>query len=236
MYYWNQRDYPDIPYPSANHPNATVSSGGCGVTSGAMIVSNMTSSVVDPIFMAQYAIDCGARVPEGTEMTILAENICKDYGLTYTTSADVNVLYDHLVAGGMAVINVSGDRSGHIGVLSSGGHFVVGASATDDGRINILDPAYYPGKFNLPGRSGKVEMNGDFAICSLDVIADDTVRDPAYWLFTKGEKQVEQWKLNIIAEAKKLGIIKEDHNPDDPATKWFVLGIAIAILTKLGKA
>ena len=40
----------------------------------------------------------------------------------------------------------------------------------------------------------------------------------------------EQWKLEIIAEAKKEGIITTDHNPDDPATKWFVLAICINML------
>ncbi len=43
---------------------------------------------------------------------------------------------------------------------------------------------------------------------------------------------VEQWKLDIIQRARKLGLITEDHNPDEPATKWFVLAV---LLNYLGK-
>lgn len=44
-------------------------------------------------------------------------------------------------------------------------------------------------------------------------------------------KQVEQWKLDIIAKAKAAGLITIDHDPDEPASKWFVLQV---ILNALG--
>ena len=47
-----------------------------------------------------------------------------------------------------------------------------------------------------------------------------------------GKKVAEQWKLDIIERAKKAGLITEDHNPDEPATKWFVLAV---LLNYLGK-
>ena len=40
----------------------------------------------------------------------------------------------------------------------------------------------------------------------------------------------EDWKLNIIQEAKAAGLITSDHDPDEPATKWFILAIALNIL------
>lgn len=43
-------------------------------------------------------------------------------------------------------------------------------------------------------------------------------------------KQVEQWKLDIIKNAKAAGIITDDHNPDEKATKWFVLAVALNLL------
>jgi len=42
----------------------------------------------------------------------------------------------------------------------------------------------------------------------------------------------EQWKLDIIQRAKKIGLITEDHNPDEPATKWFVLAVLLNYLEK----
>ena len=40
----------------------------------------------------------------------------------------------------------------------------------------------------------------------------------------------EQWKLAIIAEAKKEGLITTDHDPDDTASKWFVLAVMLNFL------
>lgn len=41
------------------------------------------------------------------------------------------------------------------------------------------------------------------------------------------------WKQQIINEAKSYGLITEDHDPDEAASKWFVLAIAIRVLKKL---
>lgn len=43
-------------------------------------------------------------------------------------------------------------------------------------------------------------------------------------------KQVEQWKLDIIAKAKAAGLITIDHDPDEPASKWFVLQVIMNAL------
>ncbi len=43
----------------------------------------------------------------------------------------------------------------------------------------------------------------------------------------------EQWKKKIMNEAKAAGLITEEHNPDDPAPKWFVLAVGLNILKKL---
>lgn len=45
----------------------------------------------------------------------------------------------------------------------------------------------------------------------------------------------EQWKMDIMAEAKKEGLITEGHNPDDVATKWFVLAVCLNLLKKIRK-
>jgi len=40
----------------------------------------------------------------------------------------------------------------------------------------------------------------------------------------------EQWKLDIIEDAKKSGLITGDHDPDEPAPKWFILKVALNTL------
>lgn len=200
--YYNQNNYANIPYPSSANPKASVKSGGCGVCCGAMIVSSMTDNIVDPKFMATYAITKKARVSGGTDFNILAKNICIDYGLTYETTSDENKLLKHLQSGGMAVANVGGDRSGYTGVFSSEGHFIVVANCNGN-TLTILDPGYYSGKFNKAGRKRKVTIDkNNYCYCNISVLDKDTEnRSPAYWLFSKeseDEDLVRYKKLSDI--------------------------------------
>lgn len=231
MKYYNQNNYGNVPYPSPTAPNATIKSGGCGPTCAAMIVSNLTSKVVDPKAMATYAIQKKARVAGGTDMHVLSKAIAADYGLTYATTNDESVLLQHLRSGGMAIANVGGNRPGYKGVFSDGGHYVVVAGIAQDGRVIVLDPGYYAGKYNKSGRKGKVAVRGNECLCNMSVLAQDTAnRSPAYWLFERKVEEVPEWMKKIIDDALAAGLITERHNPTEPATKWFVLAIALNLL------
>jgi len=141
--YYNQNNYSNIPYPSLELPNATVKTGGCGVVSSVIIINNMTDKIVTPEFMAKYSIAHNARNNGGTDLHVLAKAICLDYGLTFKTTIDENQLMNHLKSGGMAICNVGGNRSGYIGVFSNGGHFIVAAGLTTDGKVIILDNVFF---------------------------------------------------------------------------------------------
>ncbi len=204
--YYNQNNYANVHYPSPDLPNATLESGGCGVVSSAMIVENLTGKVTDPKDMAAYAIKKGARVSGGTDLNVMAKAISVDYGLIFTTTSDENLLLNHLKAGGMAIANVGGDRPGYVGVFSDGGHYIVAAGLTDDGKIIVLDPGYYVGKFNKAGRAGKVTISGNYCICDITVLAKDTEnRSPSYWLFSKkGEDEDMLTPVKIMIDGKPL--------------------------------
>lgn len=229
--YYNQNNYKNVPYPSPSLPKATVKSGGCGVVCSSMIVENLTSHKMSPITMAKYAISKGARVNGGTDMNVLAKSICADYGLSFTITNDENKLINHLKSGGMAIANVGGNRSGYIGVFSDGGHYITVVEINNNGKVIILDPGYYVGKYNKVGRKGKVTMNGNECICDISVLAKDTEnRSPAYWLFERKVEEVPDWMKKIMIEAKNIGLITGEHNPLESATKWFVLAIALNVI------
>lgn len=64
------------------------------------------------------------------------------------------------------------------------------------------------------------------------------VRNEKLWLDFKerikgGNAVVDDWKKKIISDAKAAGLITDDHNPDEPATKWFVLAVALNVLKVL---
>lgn len=48
----------------------------------------------------------------------------------------------------------------------------------------------------------------------------------------EGPQVAEPWKEKIIDDALKAGLITERHNPDDTATKWFVLAVLLNYLEK----
>ena len=41
---------------------------------------------------------------------------------------------------------------------------------------------------------------------------------------------MQEWKNSLLQEARAAGLIQEDHDPDEPAPKWFVLAVALQVL------
>ena len=74
---------------------------------------------------------------------------------------------------------------GEFNVFSHNGHYVVAVSEERDGRIAILDPAYWPDKYEEEGRKGLVEVkNGVMAVCDMQVLMNDTdTISPRFYLF-----------------------------------------------------
>ena len=85
----------------------------------------------------------------------------------------------------MVVANTCGDRpeDGYVGVFSDSGHYIL-LTGAKDGRVSVLDPMYRPGRFDKPGRAGKVVMEGNLAHADFSVVASDCVRRP-FFLFEK---------------------------------------------------
>lgn len=209
--YYNQRNFPNTPYPSPSNKAATVKSGGCGVCCGAMIVANLTGQAADIPVFAQYSIKNGARVSGGTDMRRLADVICRDYGLACETTNDSSKLLEHLAAGGMAVANISGNRKGYTGVFSDSGHYVVIAKA-DATILSILDPAQYTGKYNLAGRKGKVSVEGDICRCEVSVMAEEVYgRLPAYYLFSGREEGDTVQDLTVSVKGQPVTVKAINH-------------------------
>ena len=179
--YYSQLDYPDMPY-----CGGTVASSGCGLCSCCMVVENMTGSSFTPAQAVKLANDCRAWDNTGTEITLLAPAVCEKFGLTYELTCDHGKMQQFLQNGeGMAIANSGGDREGWTGVFTHGGHFIVLVGAK--GReICVMDPHVPAGKFDEPGRKGKVRMEGNLCYVDIAVLARDCEnRYPSYCLFRK---------------------------------------------------
>lgn len=101
------------------------------------------------------------------------------------TSNDTKDVIDCLNKGGCVIINVGGDREGHIGVLSDVGHYVV-AICHNGSEFCVLDPAYRKNKYSIEGRKGKVREESLFLYVTEQLLLDETEnRNPGFYLFSR---------------------------------------------------
>lgn len=195
MKYISQLEYTHIPYVTRTTlegaewekgQNTTVRSSGCGLCSAIMVADrllvNYDFDLKDTVSLS-YEVKANHR--KGTDYKRFAPAFADKMGLRCEPTNDPEQLRACLRTGGAAVAHIGGDREGHIGVFSHGGHYVAVVGEEADGRIVVLDPSYKEGKYEEEGRKGLVELkNGVIALCHMEVLEADTAnRDPGFWLF-----------------------------------------------------
>ncbi|OUN05637.1 hypothetical protein B5G43_12050 [Flavonifractor sp. An92] len=112
----------------------------------------------------------------GTDMDLFAPYVAERFDLDLEMTDDPERLRQHLLRGGMAIANVTGDRpeDGYVGLFSHGGHYVAVVAIEEDGEhITVLDPSQLPDKFLEEGRRGKVVENGYCLHTTLSILAED---------------------------------------------------------------
>jgi len=186
--FYCQLDYPDWPYPCGSTGKGTIADNGCGPCCAAMVAENLAGIDFKPWDACDLAIACGAREKPGTDLYIFAPVFAQKVGLTVRHTEDADEALRFLQAGkGLVIANTQGDRprDGWIGVFSDCGHYIVLAGAEGE-TVRVWDPMYRPGRYDIPGRKGKVRMNGNEAIADFEIIRQDCWDRP-YFLFEKRE-------------------------------------------------
>ncbi len=182
--FYCQLDYPDLPYPCTSTGRGTIADNGCGPCCAAMVAENLLHVPFKPWDACRLAIACGARDKPGTDFYIFAPVFADKFGFSLQVTEDPKEAEAFLRSGkGMIIANTQGDREGYTGVFSDSGHYIVLTGLEQD-TVRVLDPMYRPGRFDLPGRKGKVRMEGNEALASFSVITEDC-KDRPYFLFSK---------------------------------------------------
>ena len=192
MKYINQLEYFNIPYETdlkhvgeSDHFHGTIATSGCGICCAMMVVDALCTCETDLQSFRDDAYCCQANEDPGTDMKLYGPYIAGKYGLIMTASDDIEQMKYCLQNGGQVIINVGGDRNGHIGIFSHGGHYIL-AKSFKDGKFCILDPSLKEGKFEEEGRKGKVMLDGVFCFTDPEVILADTAkRSPAFYCFER---------------------------------------------------
>ena len=189
--FYCQLDYESVPYPSPTSPNGNLADNGCGVCAASMLIENMLGVPFPPEESAALAKACGAREGYGTDLYIYSKALAERFHLGLADTEDVEEAMAFLrTKKGMVIANVRGNRDGYIGVFSDSGHYILVLDAEGD-EIAVLDSCYRPGRFDIPGRAGKVRMEGSVAHSTKDVLKNDCFERP-FFLFSRpdGEEKV----------------------------------------------
>lgn len=191
MKYLNQLEYSHLPYPTdASTPDSkfhhlSVKEAGCGLCSLAMMVDQLTTKTISLKKLISLSVKHQANLHPGTDMKVLGPIVAGMYDLDYSTTNSVKKAVQHLKNGGSVIANVGGDREGYIGVFTHGGHYILLLSASKD-TVCVLDPSLKEGKYDEPGREGKVRVDAPFAYCSPELLELETAnRDPGFYLFSR---------------------------------------------------
>lgn len=153
--YYSQADprWANYPYPSPSLPNATIKSGGCGPTCGAMIISSSGKELIYPNSMGDISRQNGFRVSGGTSWDFF--KFLGDRWQIETKQIRTSFeAHQACKEGYFVVINVGS------GLWTTGGHYILAVGASDT-EIEIYDPYLYQGKFDRYGRKGKVRQEGN---------------------------------------------------------------------------
>lgn len=186
MKYVNQKQYPHWLYVTRQlcdkeedrerGKTTTIFSSGCGLCSAVMVahrlIPNCEFELTDAVDLS-YACDANKKI--GTNYKRFAPAFAEKLGLDYEMTDDPERLRYCLRTGGAAVVGITGDREDHVGVYSTGGHYIVAISEERDGRIATLDPSFRPDKYDKEGCKGLVEIkSGVLTLSKMDVLMKDT--------------------------------------------------------------
>lgn len=182
--FYCQLDYENLPYPSPTNPNGNIANNGCGICCASMLAENMLGIHFPLEEAASLAISCGAREKVGTDLYIFSPVFAQRVGLNVRDTEDADEALRFLQEKrGMIIANTYGDREGYIGVFSNSGHYIV-LAGVEGTTVRVWDPMYRPGRYDVPGRIGKVRMEGNEAFADFDVIRQDCVHRP-FFLFSR---------------------------------------------------
>ena len=194
MKYINQREYPHHLYVTRANPEdpghergktTTIRASGCGLCSAIMVADRLLPAYDFDLYDAiNLSYEVKANLARGTNRVFFPA-FAEKLGLRLENTDDPQALLSCLRTGGAAVVLVGGDREGQVGLFTHGGHYMAVISQEPDGRLAILDPSYYEGKYEEEGRQGKVEVrNGVIALCDVATLdAEAQLKEKPYFLF-----------------------------------------------------
>ena len=132
---------------------------------------------------AQFSKKSGAREGFGTDMSVLAPALAKEFHLHVTPTFDSKEALKFLQEKkGVVIANTIGNHDDWIGVFSDSRHYIVLFCANGN-EVGVWDPLLSEGRYDIEGRKGKVRVEGYNAYADFSVVENDCV-GKRYYLFS----------------------------------------------------
>lgn len=189
MLYLNQLNFRHVPYyhntenggPVEGRNNVATS--GCGLCCACMLVDHLTSHSLTIEECVKLSEENGANYCPGVDLKMLGKVISEKFGLELTYTNDKEELLQHLAFGGEAVVNVSGDKEGQLGLFTKRRHYMM-VIAVENDTVCLLDPNYSVEKYDNDIAREKVCIEEPFIYCSLDTLLKEAADcNPGFYLF-----------------------------------------------------
>lgn len=196
-----------IMFSNHNDSSQTIASSGCGAACMAMVLATFLDANITPPDVAKVIVDNGYRTyDDGVDWAFFlfaSEYYGLEFKLTYSTDDVIEALKNNTL-----VIASMGP-----GYFTSYGHYILLWGLDEINKIILV---------NDPNSTVKTQA-------SYNLFREQSSN---YFIFYEPEESqmAEQWKLDIIEEAKQAGLISNDHDPDENAPKWFVLKVLLNAL------
>ncbi len=179
---------PDMKPITLNNGVSNVAVGGCGLCCAVMAADRLTpnsSFALEDALELAYA--SGGNGAAGTDYGPFAPAFAEKMNYDWKGTASFDDVDEWLATGGVAVVEVAGDRQdGHIGVFTHGWHFMLLLYKRADGKYAILDPSQTPTKYDEEGRKGLVEVDGNIIYASKEVLWEEAKDfDVPFYLFRR---------------------------------------------------
>lgn len=201
----------NIMFSNHSDPRQTIASSGCGCASSAMVLAMFSDSNITPPDVAQVILANGYRTyNQGVDWSWFPF-MAKHYGLVFKQTTSTDEVIEALRQNALVIASMGP------GYFTKFGHFILLWGLDEPGgQILVNDP------------NSEIRTRAGYGL----------FRDEAcnYFIFyepKRGSEQLEkpeQWKLDIVEKAKQAGLITSDHAAEEPATKWFVLAVALNLL------
>lgn len=192
--YFNQNHFADILYTNGLQPNATIKTDGACPVAIAMALTEIGVKT-DPIEIAKLSIRCNARLPVGTDISLLCKCVAQKYSedIVITSINDIGLLKAALLRGAKAVacINGGGSKGCYQSIIAQSPHFVT-LVEIDGNTVLLWDPDSREGKYPF-----HMSQNTPFPDVRMDVSLIHKETDgftPRYFVFD-GPESIENLPL-----------------------------------------